>query len=298
MGMIYLLAVVVLPGTLASSRASADAGDATSAESSEPLGLSKFRVIDHNIEHRDSALRLAVEKALATRAQAITLQEVCFGQVRRLRRLHPDWTIAWMPGVVNDRCSERASLVSPVERQKSGNVAIWTGGGWGRTSTFAFTRQLDRGQHRGMACVTYRAGARVRICSVHLLSANEPVSRRIIRTAQAREVHRMTTEWVRADELVVVGGDFNAPPNKRALDYLYQFRGRGHFREALGRPDRGRDCRCKSQTTFDGGRTKIDYIFFSANRMTDTAARQLRVFRSLSDHHILSGWAYVDVGAQ
>ncbi|CAN5610989.1 hypothetical protein BH11ACT8_BH11ACT8_21880 [soil metagenome] len=267
---------------------------ATRADAGTPL--TRFTVIDHNIEHNPAALRLAIRQAASAKAQAITLQEVCWWQARDLRRRHPGWTVAWTEERAVRSCEEdRGPLLPRDKRRTLGNVAIWTGGSSGVTSVQRFHNQY-RKFNQGMACVTYRAGARTRLCSVHLISASKPAARRRIRVRQAREVHRLTSRWVVRDDLVVLGGDFNNPPYRSALDFIYAFRGQGSFREATPCPRRNRDCR-GSEVTFDGGRTKIDYVFFSANRMSGTAARHLRVVKTPSDHHLLRAWAYVDTRA-
>lgn len=269
------------------------------AQAARTPALTQFRVVDHNIEHNRAALRRALQRASTIKAQAITLQEVCWWQARALRRQHPGWTVAWKQDNESGWClrHRRGGLFAGSRKSPRGigNVAIWTGGGRGTVSTLTFRTQRA-GRHAGLACVTWTHGARQRVCSVHLLS---PASRAqaTIRLKQAREVHRVAAVWVRRDDLVVLGGDFNSQPKKPTLDYLYALRGRGNFRE-ITPPRVGLvECRC-TQVTADGGRTKIDYVFFSANRMAPDAARSLTITPTASDHHMLSGWAMLDASAR
>ncbi len=281
----------------ASSLGAADVAQAAQTIDHASMPPVQLRVVDHNIEHNKRALKRAVQRVRKVRAQVVTLQEICWWQAEELRRQHPQWTVAWKREQTSNWCTRRAGDLGPIPTGKEykdiGNVAIWTGGASGVISRFTFEHQLDRTRTKGMACVSWEAGAVHRACSLHLLSADKPESRRLIRLRQAREVHRITVGWVRKHELVVLGGDFNSQPYKDPLDYIYDFRGRGDFREATPCKFRRRDCR-RSQVTFDGGRTKIDYIFFSSNRMSPRAERSLEIFPTPSDHHLLSGWAYVD----
>lgn len=269
----------------------------SSASRTLPQSTAKFRVVDHNIQRKSTALRTAIRRATTTKANLITLQEVCWWQVDQLRRAHPDWSISWKPDQKSGWCrrSDPDSILPSATKDGDGNVAIWTGGDGAKPYTYTFAHQLESSRSQGLVCLTWRhAGVRRRTCSVHLISGSEG-RRQHVRTQQAREVYRLTSRWSRSGDLVVIGGDFNASPHKPPLDFLYTFRGRGVFREATPqRTGRNGDCRC-SKATFDGGRTKIDYVFFSANRMSSLARRQLRLVNTPSDHHMLVGWAYLDL---
>lgn len=294
-----VVAIAVVASLIVVESTGAQSASAMRQGRAEPREVAKFRVVDHNIQRRSDALRRAIRKARHTDAQVITLQEVCWWQVRDLRARHPHWKFAWQADRKTSWCErvDRSNQWRPVTRFGQGNVTISTNG-LGAASAIYFKNQLNRGRRQGMACLTWKKrGLRRHTCSLHLISGSEPRHQRL-RMRQAREVARATSEWTSRGALVVLGGDFNAAPNHRPLDYLYRFRGRGAFREATPRYVGGnRDCRC-SATTFDGGRTKIDYIFFSANRMASTARRQLLIYPTGSDHHLLVGWAKIDTRAR
>lgn len=307
----HVTLIVALVAVLIGALSAADVRQSTAAEASPTAPparasgsddvpaprLTQFRIVDHNIEHTTSALKRVLQRARKVKAVAITVQEICWWQARGLSRQHPDWTISWMKDQESGWClkhssSGEISLDQQDKRRGIGNVAIWTGGRRGKTSSITFRSQrID--DHRGMACVTWTRGARQRVCSVHLMSPKTRTQAKA-RTRQAREVHRITSTWISQDDLVVLGGDFNSQPKRITLDYLYVLRGRGQFREITPPPAGALgDCRC-TQVTADGGRTKIDYVFFSANRMTPDAYRTLTITRTQSDHHMLNGWAMVD----
>ena len=252
-------------------------------------------MVNHNIERRPRALALALRRAARVGASMITLQEVCHAQVVELREQHPRWSIAWHPDSTNPRCASSPLPGLAPERAVSGNVAIWTGGRRARATRHVFRSQAD-GRTQGLACLHWKAdGVGRHLCSTHLINTGGVNARKKKRLKQARVVRRITQPWVQRLDLVVIGGDFNASPLTTTLDQLYRHSGRGHFIEATACPGDLELCRLSRATTFDGGRTKIDYVFFSRNRVSVDAAHNLRIFRSPSDHHVLNGWAMVDL---
>lgn len=258
----------------------------------------RLKVVDHNIEKRSLALDRALEIAAMNDAVVITLQEVCWWQADQLKAAHPEWTIAWKPERDRDKCRHSGvpgvSLVSP--QRRVGNIAIWTGGPDGVATTHTFATQRVDSDRTGLACVSWVDGARQHACSAHLIV---PTNAREagVRTKQARDAQRITGRWLARDDLVIVGGDFNAIPKRKTMGYLYAYRGAGSFREATARTLGGRDCRCR-QPTMDNRRQKIDYIFYSANRLGARDFRRLRIVKTVSDHHLLIGWADVDTSVR
>ncbi|NDL55550.1 endonuclease/exonuclease/phosphatase family protein [Phytoactinopolyspora mesophila] len=109
------------------------------------------------------------------------------------------------------------------------------------------------------------------------------------------------------DQLVILGGDFNAEPGDPEMDPFYALDGIGEFVEIdMTNPDGfTQDCvnqqatECRSGVrTFDHpteGPKKIDYVFFSADHVLDLEAEVLPVGPN-SDHYLLRGRAEVSVG--
>ncbi|WP_148613577.1 endonuclease/exonuclease/phosphatase family protein [Nocardioides rubriscoriae] len=299
--------VVSLPGP-ASTAATAAAGGPAVREGAgqQRAGLARFDVVDHNVELKQSAITSALRRAAQTKAPVVLLQEVCWWQARQIREQHPRWTVGYLRGRETATCRRAPSLTALADRDRddSGVVAVWTGGARGRVSAHVFRHQAARkgpGAGRrslddGIVCVAWRATGVVRhACSTHLVNASRYHSRRGTQFRQAREVRRLTRGWVRRGDLVVLGGDFNAAPRSRTMDPLYAVDGSGLFQEATGCPRSLEVCRRALGTTIDGGKIKIDYIFFSGNRISTPSPRRLRVVPTSSDHHLLSGWAFVDV---
>lgn len=261
-------------------------------------GTTRLEVVDHNVERRQSAVDAAVREAVRRRAPVLLLQEVCWWQAAALREAHPTWTVGFRPDRDSLRCRRPLSLTSLGDRgrRSSGVAAIWTGGPRGTVTSRTFRRQGAPDLHHGMVCVSWRAtGSTRRACSVHLLNVARHPGRRGVQVAQGRDVRAWTSPWIRRGALVVVGGDFNASPSSPTLDPMYAVGGGGRFVEATGCPRSVDLCRRSAGVTFDGGATKIDYIFFSANRVPRGSLHALEVSHTTSDHHLLRGWAYVDV---
>lgn len=295
------LAVPVVPVMAPAPVGAADAAARPVARAagapSAAQAATRLRVVDHNIEKRVGALDQALKAAARTGAAVITLQEVCWWQADRLIETRPEWTISWKPERNRDKCRRRSEGDSLLGAQRTvGNVAIFTGGPGGVASTHTFRAQRVTSDRAGLACVTWIDGARHHACSVHLsspLDAGDTGTR----TKQARDTRRITGRWLAEDDLVILGGDFNAIPKRRTMGYLYAHRGSGRFRESSARSLGRRECRCR-QPTLDKRRQKIDYIFFSANRTGPRDFRTLRIVKTASDHHLLIGWADVDTSAR
>lgn len=298
------LPVVVLLAVLVTLLTGPGAPAAPGPPTDERPRLERVDVVDHNVQLRPSAVEAALARAARTRASLVLLQEVCWSQVRRIREDHPGWTVAYQRGVDAPQCRARdLSGLADLGRRDSGLVAIWTGGSDGVVTSHVFRHQGARRGVRGpearlrdgIVCVGWTARGVVRRgCSTHLVNASRFPARLGTQYRQAREVRRLTRSWTRRGDLVVVGGDFNASPQSRPMDLLYRVDGFGRFHEATGCPRTVVVCRRALETTFDGGKIKIDYVFFSANRMVVSAPRRLAVLPTLSDHHLLSAWAYVD----
>lgn len=294
----WVLVLVLMIPLLGSPPAAAEtAGGSGGAAPAATQAPTRLRVVNHNIEKRSRALKHALKTARRTGAQVILLQEVCWWQASDIRRRNPGWTVSYIEERNRDRCRNRGYPGDALGlREQVGNLAIWTGGPTGSTSAIAFDNQRVRGDNAGLACVAWVDLVRHRACSAHLIAPQSGQDVKT-RTRQARDVARITAPWIRQDDLVILGGDFNAEPRRRTMRYLYTRGGKGDFREAGGLRSDGRRCSC-ARSTYDRRKVKIDYVFFSANRTSTSALRKLRIVRTVSDHHLLVGWADVDASVR
>lgn len=273
----------------------ADAGDDRAV--GRPVVAKRLVVVDHNVERRSDVVDLAVAWAKATGAQLIALQEVCWWQARELVLENPTWTLSWRRDTDTTRCRTwDPDLAVYGDRLDSGTVAIRTGPAYG--SAAVFDHQLAR-QARGMSCVHWtERGVRSHLCSVHLTNLGRRTDNvsRAVQLNQARQVRAVAEQWTRLGHLVVVAGDFNARPGGPTLGQMYGTRGQGPFVEATSCRPRARGCHRTGLATLDGSDAKLDYVFFSANRLLDREPHALTVRPTASDHHLLRGWGWVDLG--
>jgi len=270
-------------------------GGGTARAGADGPAVTTLQVVSHNIEKRQRALRKALRSARRTGATVVALQELCGWQAADLVRAHPDWTVSYRPErdhVLCERSGRRRGSASDADRT-IGNAVVWTGGSGGRSTAHTFSSQRSQPGRTGMPCVSWTARVVHTACSVHL-SAPVNGEQIRVRTGQARDVRDITRPWVRRGRLVVLAGDFNAEPHRRTMDHLYARGGSGSFREAGPNPARSPRCACY-EPTLDQRGVKIDYVFFSTNRVTPRTDRRLRVVPTVSDHDLLLGRADVDL---
>jgi endonuclease/exonuclease/phosphatase family metal-dependent hydrolase len=293
--LLVLLVVALLVPLPRATGVGAQPPVASTAGRPHPPGLSRMVVVDHNVERPLSAVTAALQRAAQAHARVVTLQEVCWWQVRDLRAQHPDWSVAYLPDTHSGRCRTGLGIGALQGRDDSGNVVVWTGGSRAAASTHVFGSQPRRTFRQGLACLHWRASVPIDVCSTHLVHDGEKRALRQVQVRQAREVGDHVRHWIRRGHLVVVGGDLNAAPSSRPLDYLYRVNGQGRFVESTRCPRTVDLCRRSRGVTLDRGHQKIDYVFFSVNRTPPGSPHGLTLTHTLSDHHLLTGWAYVDL---
>ncbi len=221
-----------------------------------------YTVVSHNVEKRRSVLHQAFDTARARGAQALTLQEVCTADAVELARANPGWPMLFT--------SSRPDACASTGRGDAGTLVI-------RRNSGAYTVQeyplpADPGRVPRLSCLTFGYAPVKHVCSVHLVSRDTTR----VRALQTQEIKRLTRTWIEAGHLVVVGGDFNATPDKPAMDSIFAREGNGRFVSA-------HELEGRAESTTDD-RRHIDYVFFSRNR---AASGGLQVTPTGSDHHML-----------
>lgn len=237
----------------------------------------EIRVVQHNIEKKQPVLEIAINKANAIDAHAITLQEVCPAQLDWLvANYGSKWSIASIPG---KKARPDCALPDGSPGHPS-DVVIWRGG------TGANVRKYDAlggpadAQGNQLVCLSFdRAKVPVHICSAHLISGDwvDPVTNvtyegAAVREQQAAGIKQIANEWFDGakNHFGIIAGDFNSQPGQPALDKLYAgpLGGNGAFTE-YNRSGGSRNGQVTSTAVSDNGDTtsrKIDYVFFSTNR--------------------------------
>jgi endonuclease/exonuclease/phosphatase family metal-dependent hydrolase len=291
-----LVAVALAVGVLGVLGAVAPAG----ADEGTPATLAATRVVvvSHNVERRTSAIDDAVARARRTGATMVTLQEVCWWQARTVALEHLGWTVAWRRNASTPLCRPRSGLdllLSP-ERGDIGTLVMVATPGAGVEWT-QFRAQAP-GKSRGLLCLTWRRGITAHLCSTHLQHPHNAPAK-VVQQRQAAQVRSATAGWVDRGDLVILTGDFNAAPHTRVLDPIYATGGgSGRFHEATRCAPARQECRRGLRGTHDRARSKLDYVFFSANRMVTTRPHSVTLLPTRSDHHLLTAAAYVSTGPQ
>lgn len=222
-----------------------------------------YTVVDHNVEKYRSVLHKAFDTARARGAQALTLQEVCLTDAVELAQANPGWPMLFTTSRVGGCDKKGKGDVGTLVIRRSG----------GDYSIQEFPLPADPGRVPRLSCLTFGSAPVKHVCSTHLVSKDEGTG---IRAQQTAEIKRVTREWIEAGHLVVVGGDFNATPDKPEMDSMFARGGNGRFVSA-------HQLEGRAEKTTDNGR-QIDYVFFSQNR---AASGGLQVIPTGSDHHML-----------
>lgn len=270
-----------------------DGGDDQDELDIDPLAATaKLTVVQHNIEKQGGALNHALDAG--KNADAITLQEVCPAQLASLRATaqQKGWTLAAQE-VPHVTCDDKTT--------KPSVVAIWTGGSNGVVSTVSQLGDTPN-QPGQAACIAFTfKKVPSHICSVKLISTDQTDGgAETIRQTQTRDLRKLARDqWFGGkNELGVIAGDFNANTNQPSIDFLYapQIGGKGDFTEYNRGDGNTRD----GQPTAHGNGDvigaydkKIDYVFFSTNRVALNPGPHVQITADDSDHDMLVSSAMI-----
>lgn len=279
----------------------ADDDDVVSIEGKKAAEL---RIIQHNIEKRQSVLERVIAHAQNIDAHAIALQEVCPAQVAWLRaNVGTVWTVGASFGT--KRTLNGCDLPDGTH-DVTANVVIWTKGTGGKLTEYTdLAKSLPTAPGNRTVCVEFeRANVPVHLCSVHLISADwkDPATQithdgaavRLMQTTALKQIAR--DNWFNGarNHFGIIAGDFNGSPTTEALDKMYDdaLGGNGEFTEY----NRSGNSRTGQMTaTADGSNTedgqpyskKIDYVFFSTNR-APLDGPAVQVVDTASDHNMVT----------
>ncbi|MFT3700090.1 MAG: endonuclease/exonuclease/phosphatase family protein [Kofleriaceae bacterium] len=264
-----------------------DGSDDTDELDIDPLAATaKFTVVQHNVEKK----LVPIQNALGVNsADAITLQEVCPTDVTMLRQKaqQKGWSIA-VQSVPNRGTCENATDPSV--------VAIWTGGANAVVSTVA---QLGTtaGKPGQAACLAFTfKKVPTHVCSVKLISTDQSDgdgAAETIRETQTRDLKQLAQTWFGGkDEFGVIAGDFNANTNQPSIDKLYapQIGGNGDFTEynrGAGNTRDGKPTAHGDGDVIGKYDKKIDYVFFSTNRVPINPGPAVVITPDPSDHDMV-----------
>lgn len=207
------------------------------------------------------------EMVLRHRPEVVLLNEACLGQIDRL------WWELEKAGMPMSGAFAATSGKSRCRGESGsrwyGNAVLCAGCGIGAPEVTGLPNRSGASEQR--AAVGMEAdlgGRRVSATSVHLVPRNrdEELNRK-----QITELARVFNARAASGEAVILGGDFNAGPNR-----LDELTGRGRFCDV--------DHNAKVPTHRSG---KIDYILLNRERFSDLSADPVR--SRVSDHDPLLG---------
>lgn len=304
-----LLAAFSIVGPLGGCAAEVDEEVASSSDEVKGKKVQRFDVITHNIgggaenDPGDKGLAYTVSQIDARKPDVVMLEEVCFSQYESLKRRYPTWNVLFSqmreshPGCANSEAKGQV-LASP------------------RPMTEVLREDLGDPDPSGNKHFTLLCGAvsmpktarKVVSCVTHLRAHGTPEAD-AARINQAKRIHGHVKGFVGDGKAVVIAGDFNTGPHEETLDPIYRLTrnggfGGGSFDEADQTDPRREQnvkggvrcaanaCRSGEATMANNG-SKLDYVFFSHNRVADLGANPLQ--NGGSGHRLYSAWADLEL---
>ena len=272
----------------------------------------RFDVLTHNVgggaenDGGPAGVSYTFSRIKASNPDVVMLQEVCYAQYQAFLQTFPGWSVLFAPMTENlggDKCGGTPKgqlLASP------------------RAMTEAIRQDLgdpDGSKYFTLLCGEVpipNTARKVLSCVTHLRAQGNDAA--VAEAARDRQVWRIANTLkprVNGGQAVVVAGDFNASPGKKALDHLYRltrfgnYNG-GKFDEAdQSNPDRERyagreDVRCAADACRSGEGTmtnnaaKLDHVFFSHNRASGNLGAAIESSGG-SGHKLYRAWAKLDL---
>lgn len=270
-------------------------------EQSAELAGRPFEAVTHNIAGGmisggdAAALDLVTENARSSQPDVVMLQEVCESQVDALKKRFPEWDVRFAAMIpAQESCGGKAL----------GNVLASR---WNMSDLEVTDLGTAFGRNFSLLCADIAKpgfGAHgVRACSTHL-RAWDDAEAEPMRIAQTAKIHDTVKDRIRKrGQALVIGGDFNAGPHREPMNNMYRqtvqgkHDGKGLFREADQTDERffaKADAKCAAKSCRSGegthGNSKLDHIFFSANRAKGKIDGNV-MGKGSSDHNLYRGIA-------
>lgn len=273
----------------------------------------RFEVLTHNVgggaenDGGPAGIAYTFSRIDATKPDVVMLEEVCQAQVDAFKARYAGWSVLFAPMTTNEGA------------EKCGG----TPKGQLLASPRAMTEEIrkDLGDPDGVKYFTLLCGEvpvpdtqrKVLACVTHLhATGNQPA---IAEAARKRQAWRIAdTLGPRADggQAVVLAGDFNAGPGREPLDHLYRLTTSGKVTggkfdeadqtDANGEKYAQRDeVRCAANAcrtgegTMANNNAKLDYVFFSHNRVADGQLGAEVDSNGGSGHNVYRAWAKLDL---
>ena len=232
------------------------------------------------------------------------LEEVCQAQLDAFKARYAGWSVLFAPMTTNEGGTKCGGT-------PKGQILASR-----RPMTEAIRKDLgdpDGPKNFTLLCgeITMPDTARkVLACATHLRAYNDPAAE-AARDRQAWRIAETLDDNVKAGQPVVVAGDFNAGPGKKPLDHIYRLTRSGNDTGGLflegDQTDGSRaeyakreDVRCapgacrSGEGTMTNNNAKLDYVFFSHNRVAGGEVGAELDGSGGSGHKLYRAWARLD----
>jgi len=277
------------------------------ADPPKPKDIRRFEVLQHNLgggtENDAGAAGIAYTFSRIDDAKpdVVLLEEVCAAQYELFKQRYPTWSVLWAQMTSNegnDRCGGTPKgqlLASPRAMAEEIRKDLGESDGERTFTLLCGGVPVPDTQRSVLACVT------------HLIAGKEETA--AAREKQAWRIADTLNPFARDGRAVVIGGDLNTNPDGKALDHLYRLTRNGQTdggkfdeadqtdpnRERYAQRD-GVQCTANACRTGEGtmgaNRSKLDYIFFSHNRVVELGAEVDNTGGSA--HKLYRGWAKLE----
>lgn len=274
--------------------------------------LQRFDVIQHNIgggaenDPGEKGIAYTFSKIDAQNPDAVMLEEVCASQYEAFKARYPKWNVLFAP--------MRASHPGCANAEAKGQLLASP-----RPMVETIREDLGDVDPQGDKHFTLLCGAvsmpdtarKVLSCVTHLRAqGNDPAAAEAARGRQVKRVNQLLNDHVKGGQAVVLAGDFNAGPQKDTLDPLYRLTRNGGANGGLfdeadqTDPNRvkyakdevscGQDACRSGEPTMAEGYAKLDFVFFSHNRVGGALAGN-PLSSGGSGHRLYTAWGELNL---
>jgi endonuclease/exonuclease/phosphatase family metal-dependent hydrolase len=273
----------------------------------------RFEVLTHNVgggaenDGGEAGIAYTFSRIDATKPDVVMLEEVCQAQVDAFKARYVGWSVLFAPMTTN------------VGAEKCGG----TPKGQLLASPRAMTEAIrkDLGDPDGVKSFTLLCGEvpvpgtkqEVLACVTHLhATGNDFETAESARKRQAWRIADTLEPRASDGQAVVLAGDFNAGPGRAPLDNLYRLTTSGKLTggkfdeadqtdESVEKYAPRDEVRCAANACRTGEATmatnnaKLDYVFFSHNRVVDGQLGASVESNGGSGHKLYRAWANLDL---
>lgn len=273
----------------------------------------RFDVLAHNVgggaenDGGPAGIAYTFTRIDAAKPDVVMLEEVCQAQVDAFKARYVGWSVLFAPMTTNegaDKCGGTPKgqlLASPRAMTEEIRQDLGDPDGVKHFTLLCGEVPVPDTQRKVLACVTH----------LHA-TGDQPEIAEAARKRQAWRIAATLDPRANGGQAVVLAGDFNAGPGREPLDNLYRLTTAGDFTggkfdeadqtDVNGEKNALRDeVRCAASACRTGEGTmadnyaKLDYVFFSHDRVVDGQLGAEVDGNGGSGHKVYRAWAKLDL---